>query len=74
MRFSCRTVQSVQPRRLQSRPGAVSNGPPSGRLFPSATAFNLPAISATNAPVAQLDRAPDYESGGQEFESLRARH
>src|SRR6185295_18143683 len=22
----------------------------------------------------QLDRAPDYESGGQEFESLRARH
>src|SRR5262249_3913428 len=28
----------------------------------------------TRAPVAQLDRAPDYESGGQEFESLRARH
>ena len=26
-----------------------------------------------HAPVAQLDRAPDYESGGQEFESLRAR-
>jgi hypothetical protein len=26
------------------------------------------------APVAQLDRAPDYESGGWEFESLRARH
>ena len=25
------------------------------------------------APVAQLDRAPDYEFGGQEFESLRAR-
>ena len=25
------------------------------------------------APVAQLDRAPDYESGGWEFESLRAR-
>src|SRR5258708_3447078 len=33
-----------------------------------------PAMVATNAPVAQLDRAPDYESGGQEFESLRARH
>src|SRR4029079_6047887 len=29
---------------------------------------------AKNAPVAQLDRAPDYESGGQECESLRARH
>src|ERR1700731_1345030 len=32
-----------------------------------------PEMSAKNAPVAQLDRAPDYESGGQEFESLRAR-
>ena len=29
---------------------------------------------AKNAPVAQLDRAPDYEFRGQEFESLRARH
>ncbi len=26
------------------------------------------------APVAQLDRVPDYESGGREFESLRAHH
>ena len=25
------------------------------------------------APVAQLDRAPDFESGCREFESLRAR-
>jgi hypothetical protein len=32
-----------------------------------------PEMPAKNAPVAQLDRAPDYESGGQEFESLRAR-
>lgn len=31
-------------------------------------------MPAKCAPVAQLDRAPDYESGGQEFESLRARH
>jgi hypothetical protein len=31
-------------------------------------------VPAEDAPVAQLDRAPDYESGGQEFESLRARH
>ena len=29
---------------------------------------------AKNAPVAQRDRALDYESRGQEFESLRARH
>src|ERR1051326_1459598 len=27
-----------------------------------------------DAPVAQLDRAPDYESGGRTFESFRARH
>ena len=27
-----------------------------------------------SGPVAQLDRAPDYESGGQRFESVRARH
>jgi hypothetical protein len=33
-----------------------------------------PAIPAKHAPVAQLDRALDYESRGQEFESLRARH
>ena len=33
-----------------------------------------PAPVARHAPVAQLDRAPDYEFGGQEFESLRARH
>ena len=29
--------------------------------------------SSTEAPVAQLDRAPDFESGGRGFESLRAR-
>jgi hypothetical protein len=34
----------------------------------------LPIDLAKNAPVAQLDRALDYESRGQEFESLRARH
>src|SRR5205085_9279566 len=27
-----------------------------------------------NAPVAQLDRASEYVSGGQRFESFRARH
>ncbi len=30
--------------------------------------------SSLHAPVAQLDRAPGYEPGGREFESLRARH
>ena len=32
-----------------------------------------PRLQRQAAPVAQLDRAPDYEFGGQEFESLRAR-
>jgi hypothetical protein len=31
-------------------------------------------IFAVFAPVAQLDRAPGYEPGGREFESLRAHH
>jgi hypothetical protein len=31
-------------------------------------------IRGPAAPVAQLDRAPGYEPGGREFESLRARH
>jgi hypothetical protein len=31
-------------------------------------------ISDCLAPVAQLDRAPDFESVGRGFESLRARH
>ncbi len=47
-------------------------------------AYTACKITATNfvtcqkvshyAPVAQLDRAPGYELGGREFESLRARH
>lgn len=34
----------------------------------------FPPLFAEDAPVAQLDRAPDYGSGGLGFESLRARH
>ena len=37
-------------------------------------AGNIILVVFKSAPVAQLDRAPDYESGGQEFESLRVRH
>ena len=32
------------------------------------------ALRSGCARLAQLDRAPDYESGGQAFESLTARH
>src|ERR1700722_13896462 len=31
-------------------------------------------VEKTNALVAQLDRASDFDSEGREFESLRARH
>lgn len=34
----------------------------------------FPPAANGNALVAQLDRAPDYESGGQGFESLRVYH
>ncbi len=37
-------------------------------------ARSIGSAAFANALVAQLDRAPDYEFGGQEFESLRARH
>src|SRR5690606_21297116 len=33
-----------------------------------------PLMSGQHAPVAQLDRASDYGSEGQEFESSRAHH
>src|SRR6266576_4703750 len=43
-------------------------------MFSDARGLSSPRCAAKNAPVAQLDRALDYESRGQEFESLRARH
>ncbi len=40
---------------------------------PRSRALPGPRLTHRHAPVAQLDRALDYESRGQEFESLRAR-
>ena len=40
------------------------------KVRPSSAGMCLPCCDAL---VAQLDRAPDYESGGREFESLPAR-
>src|ERR1035437_7457476 len=48
-----------------------ANGESRRQLCPVRWWPNLPV--ALSAPIAQMDRAPDYESGGQEFESLRAR-
>ena len=47
------------------------------RLAKARVAGSIPvvrSITTLYAPLAQLDRAFDYESKGQEFESLRARH
>jgi hypothetical protein len=43
------------------------------RMHAASAGLGAPRRPAKNAPVAQLDRALDYESRGQEFESLRAR-
>src|SRR6266851_9146424 len=66
-------------RTLPSRAGAGSYGALSRPLTCLSNACGIggpcaPRMPAKNAPVAQLDRALDYESRGQEFESLRARH
>gem|GEM_PF-5451332 len=47
-----------------------------GATLPNSTVIMLkyPLFRNRIAPLAQLDRASDYESEGREFESLRARH
>ena len=45
-----------------------------GLASPATAPYVAPCRFHGRAPVAQLDRAPDYESGGQRFESFRARH
>lgn len=43
--------------------------------LPSYAAYGKNEVTDTsNAPVAQLDRALDFESKGRGFESLRAHH
>ena len=56
-------------------PAAAANANPYPADRCLALAFAGGAASRTHrrAPVAQLDRAPDYESGGHGFESCRAR-
>ena len=45
-----------------------------GVASPASGPYVAPCRFRGRAPVAQLDRAPDYESGGRTFESFRARH
>ena len=66
-------VREVNPATRGPRPGHASPEPlwkpPRGTCPAALTRLGRDG----NAPVAQLDRALDYESRGQEFESLRAR-
>src|SRR3954453_6312707 len=76
--FGLNAVPMSLGRTLPSLPGAGSYGALSRplKMFSECMRHDWalrPEMPAKNAPVAQLDRAPDYESGGQEFESLRAR-
>ncbi len=67
-----------QRRKFSSGTACISRGQPLGTTSHSGSVLRTGFVgcyrTAHCAPVAQLDRAPDYESGGQEFESLRARH
>src|ERR1700682_3342699 len=72
-----RQINGQNPRSgpCQSRPERVAKA--LFATFPNQSRMHRavsPGCHAKNAPVAQLDRALDYESRGQEFESLRARH
>ena len=70
-KFACnRTGDVLEDRHANGTP--LYGLPRFGRA--SCSPPNVHRVSAVCAPVAQLDRAPDYESGGQEFESLRVRH
>ena len=44
------------------------------RILPLHPSWAVSKSPPYDGPVAQLDRAPDYESGGRAFESLRVRH
>src|SRR6202030_838451 len=71
---------NADPRRLAALRLSLPRANPCQRgtkplaIAPSAVTACGSGLGTKKAPVAQLDRAPDYESGGQEFESLRARH
>jgi hypothetical protein len=65
---------------FKTRPGVTRRETPYMRVAQPAEiaeiAFRLIQVTlhiSTHALVAQLDRAPDFESGGRGFESLRAR-
>src|ERR1700747_1480041 len=71
------TPISACPRPCQARPERVASALfrdlQQGLQRPSVDLLGS-RFMRKNAPVAQLDRASDYESEGRTFESFRARH
>ena len=53
--------------------GVVGSSPITHPILPQTGAVHIQPAPVSFAPVAQLDRAPDFESVGRGFESLRAR-
>src|SRR4029453_7370808 len=63
-------------RARRARPTAGRHRPPAGRRAPRdewPPGDRTPTVFRPQAPVAQLDSAPDFGSGGWGFESLRVR-
>src|SRR5690606_4051264 len=71
-RILVRHIRRPTVQKRKSRENQAKNHRSKRLAHIEARRYNPPSLQA--APVAQLDRAPDYESGGQRFESFRARH
>jgi hypothetical protein len=79
--FAHPSLPSSSAIQLENPPGVTSPATPYMRVAQSTETANQVSAgkvaalpNTTHALVAQLDRAPDFESGGRGFESLRARH
>src|SRR5262245_11934979 len=73
----CFTVEAFSVKILTERWPSGLRRTPAKRVYPKRVPRVQILLSPqlpNRAPVAQLDRAPDYGSGGWGFKSLRARH
>ncbi len=64
-------VLSPQGKKLEANPSPLGAIRP---LLLGASSVKFSKLFSIKAPVAQLDRVSDYESGGRRFESFRVRH
>ena len=68
----CRMKQAMSVDGVSRRPGRPNHCCGFADRLPLPRSMHR--LRRPKAPVAQLDRAPDYESGGREFESCPVRH